>query len=98
MKYIKVEGCHDCDIKEIRYNPSKCEYYYCEKAKSIVDPDVSNKTIHPDCPLPDMEEQGSKVYWENRAKQSRIDTTKFLKDLDKFEKRSRENAKNIIVK
>lgn len=38
-----------------------------------------------------MDDNGmNQRYWEDRAKQSGIDTAKFLKDLDEFEKKSRQ--------
>lgn len=45
------------------------------------------------CSEPDCE---NNKYWMDRAKQSGIDTAKFLKDLDGFEKKSRKV--NLMVK
>jgi hypothetical protein len=62
-KYIKITGCHDCDKRGIcvnAENPKKALFpkYWCPLLNMNVMKYVDSKTIHPDCPLDDYEEQG----------------------------------------
>ena len=62
MKHIKVTGCHDCD--SVFTNAIYCHgdiVWLCRKDGMTVSEFHKNKTIHPDCPLDDIEEQGNLI-------------------------------------
>jgi len=53
-KYIRVTGCHDCDYQLIYH-----AYWHCNSDKCVEPINITsnyiNHTIHPDCPLQDLE-------------------------------------------
>jgi len=58
MKYIKVTGCKTCLHQEYH----KCTLLGCMVSKYILE-----KTIHPNCPLEDMQDatKNIKAVWED---------------------------------
>ena len=56
MKHIKVTGCFDCPRAKMGQTGTLLEeYYFCNTERFDVEPNIINKTIHPDCPLDDIE-------------------------------------------
>jgi hypothetical protein len=61
MKQILIKGCHECGYKE-----RSRDFYVCEKTNIGITDEVDFKTIHPDCPLDDVDEQGGWISVEDR--------------------------------
>jgi hypothetical protein len=62
MKQIKISGCHECDKKDT-FRVLHCAY---KGVLLQIDKQVFEKTIHPDCPLDDMDEQGGWISVDER--------------------------------
>jgi hypothetical protein len=61
MKQIKISGCHECDKRH-----TSCGIWLIVHAVDWVESYVDSETIHPDCPLDDVEEQGGWIRVEDR--------------------------------
>jgi hypothetical protein len=71
MKQIKTSGCHECDKPKTSWVSCKSiwiddEHEGWKSGYADINNYIASETIHPDCPLDDMEEQGGWISVEDR--------------------------------